>query len=109
LDSSSSIEFVHGIQHGNDVLHWSCRLDVMNGVENESPARREDLASAQYLFPDFGGRSEGKNLLRVHPSTPENQAVSKVGFELLGVHSGRGALHGIQDVDSALDEGRKKL
>jgi hypothetical protein len=50
---------MHGIDHGDDIFDRRPRLDVMNRVKNEPPARREDLAPAQNLFADFSRRSEG--------------------------------------------------
>ena len=98
------IELVYRIEPGDDVLDRSPRLHVMNRIEDESSAGREDFAPAQDLFPHFGRCSEGKNLLRIDSSTPEDQLVAKVRLQLLGVHAGRRALNGIEDVDPCFDE-----
>lgn|ERR1035441_340285 len=108
-DSFPSIEFVHGFEHGNDILDGSSRLYIMDGIKNEPTALRKDFASAQNLFPHFSRRSEGENSLRIDSSTPEHKLVTKIRFQLLGVHSSRGALYRIENVDSGFDEGRKKL
>jgi hypothetical protein len=44
--------------------------------------------------------------LRVYPPAPKNQVVSEICFKLLGLHSCCRTLHGIEDVNSGLDEGR---
>lgn len=102
--SFPSIEFVHGIQHGNDVFDWSRRLQVMNGIENESPSWREYLTSAQDLFADLGRVSERQHSLGVDSSAPKCQLASKCPFQLLRLHTGSGTLHGIEDVESSFDK-----
>src|ERR1035437_841480 len=100
---------MHGIDHGDYVLDSRRRLKVRNAVEHESPARREDLAPAQNLLPDFSRCPEGQNLLCIHPSTPEDELLPKLRFQLLRLHSSGGALHRIEYVETGLDKGRQKL
>lgn len=69
---------MHGIEHGDDIRDRRSRLDVVNRVEDKSPARRKDFATAQNLFADFSWRSEGQNLLRIHSTTPEDNLISEV-------------------------------
>jgi len=107
--SLSSIEFADCVDHGDNILHWRCCLDVMDGVENESAAGRKDLASAQNLFAHFAGRSEGQSFLRVHASTPEDELIAEVGFQLRRVHPSGRALHGIEDVEAGINERGQEL
>jgi len=89
VDSFPPIEFVDSIEHGDNILHRSCRLHVMNRIEYESPARREDLTPAQNLFPDFSRRSKGKNFLRIDPSpqktsrSPTSPSIARYPFRSL--------------------------
>jgi len=47
--------------------------------------------------------------LRVDSPSPEDEAISELGFQLPGVHSCRGTLHRIENVEPSLDERWKKL
>ena len=100
---------MHRIDHGDDILDRSGRLNIVNTVEDESAARREDLAPAQNLLPDFCCRAEGKNPLRIHSSAPKYEPIAKVCFQLLWLHSGGGALDWIKYVESSFDKGGEKL
>ncbi len=44
--SFSTVEFVHGVEHGNNIFNRSCRLHIMDGVKNEATARGKYLTSA---------------------------------------------------------------
>src|SRR5271157_3672333 len=100
---------MHGVEHGNDIFYRRPRLDVVNRVKDESPARREDFTPAQDLFPDLCRRSKGQNPLRIHSSAPEDDLISKIRLQLLGLHSRSGALHGIENVETGLDQGWNEL
>ncbi len=49
-----TVEFMHGIEHGNDVFDRGPCLYIMNAVEYEASAPRKYLTSAQNLFPNLG-------------------------------------------------------
>ena len=71
---------MHRVDHGDDILDRRSRLNIVNAVEDKSPARREDLAPAQNLLSDFSTSAEGQNPLRVHASTPEDKLIAETGF-----------------------------
>jgi hypothetical protein len=100
---------VHRVEHGDNVCNRRGGLHIMNGVENESAARREDFAAAQHLFAHLRGRSEGQNLLRVHAPAPEHDAVAELGLQVFGLHARGRALHGIENVESRLNERRNEF
>ena len=52
---------MYGINHRDNIFNGRFRLYVVDRIENESTARREYFASAQNLFPNFGGRSKAFN------------------------------------------------
>ena len=105
----ASIELPHRVQHRDNVFHGRTGLDVVNGSKDEPSAAREDFAAPQHLLVHLGGRCEWQSFLRIHTSTPEHDAVAKPFFELAGVHSRRGTLHGVQNVESSFDKGGEKL
>ena len=68
-----SVEFVHRVDHGDDVFDGRLRLHIVNRVEDEAAARREDFAPAQNLLPNFGRGPEGQAFfacLRLRPRRP---------------------------------------
>src|ERR1035437_3675351 len=70
------IELSHSLYHSDDILHRSFRLDIVNCVEDEASAWRKDLAALKHLLANLPRRSEGQHMLRVNPSTPEDQALA---------------------------------
>ena len=89
---SFPLNSVHGIDHGNDIVHWRLRLHIMNGIENKSSAWREYFTSAENLLTDFSRIPKRKDFLRINSSPPENEAVPKVCFQLRRLHASCGTL-----------------
>ena len=52
-------------------------LDVVDGVEDEPAARREDLDALAHLATHLVGRAERQRPLRVHPAAPERDPVAE--------------------------------
>src|SRR5579859_4645159 len=104
-----TVEFVDGIEHGDDVFDRGSGLHVMNRIEDKTAPGGEDFATAQDLFADFGRGAEGENFLGVDSAAPENELLPECGLELLRLHAGGGALHGVDDVNSDFDKGGQEL
>src|SRR5436305_1153431 len=80
-------ELVYRFQHGDDVSDRCLRLDVMNGVEDETAAFGKHLAALQNLSANLFRRAEGQHLLRVHASAPEHDAVAITFLQVPRVHA----------------------
>src|SRR6516165_6615897 len=102
------IEFMDGIQHGDDVLHWSAGLQVVNRIEHESAAGREDLAAAQHFLAYFLRRTERQRLLCIHTAAPEHQSRAVLPLQLDRIHPRRRTLHRVDDVETGIDEAVKE-
>src|ERR1039458_8204514 len=99
-----SVEFMHGVEHRHDVFNGCSGLDVMNWVENESAAGREDFATPEDFLAHLFGCSEWQCLLRVDSATPECQAIAVLALQSGGIHAGRGALDRVQNVEPGVNE-----
>src|SRR5450759_2495097 len=104
----NSIEFMHGIQHGDDVLHRSAGLQVVDRIEHEPAAGREDLAAAQHFLPHLLRRTERQGLLGIHASAPEHQARTILALQFGRIHTRRRTLHRVDDIEPGLDEALKE-
>ena len=82
--SALSIEFADGLDHGDEIGNGRLRLDVVDGVEDEAAALREDLAAPQHLLADLGGGSERRTFCVSTPAAPEDDAVAVFFLEELG-------------------------
>src|ERR1017187_1581333 len=103
-----SIEFMHGIQHGDDVLHRRSGLQVVDRIEHEPAAGRKDLAAAQHFLPHLLRRTKGQGLLGIHASAPEHQARTILALQFGGLHACRRTLHRVDDIEAGLDEALKE-
>jgi len=74
-----------------------------------NPPPGQDLTTAENLLTNFSRGSEGQYLLRIDSAAPEDQAITIDGLELLGLHAGGRALHGVEDVKPGLNERGKEL
>src|ERR1017187_4804930 len=88
-DMRNSVELMDGIQHGDDVLHGRAGLQVVNRVEHEPPAGREDLAAAQDFLAHLARRTERQGLLGIHAPAPEHQARAVLPLQLARLHPRR--------------------
>src|ERR1017187_1818740 len=107
-DMRNSVELMDGIQHGDDVLHGRAGLQVVNRVEHEPPAGREDLAAAQDFLAHLARRTERQGLLGIHAPPPEHQARAVLPLQLARLHPRRCTLHRIDNVDPGLDKALKE-
>src|ERR1035437_5730883 len=108
-DRLHAVEFPHGVDHRHDLRNWRARLDIVNGVEHEPSFPGENLAPAQDLFAHLPRRAEWQDMLRVDAAAPEYQVAAELPFEGLGVHPGRRALYGIENVKPGFDKQRQEF
>ena len=47
------VEFLDGVEAGNNVFGRNFRQNVVDGVENKSAVFREDLATFKHMLADF--------------------------------------------------------
>ena len=95
-----------GPEHGEHLLRRRRPLDVVNRVEDKSTFRAEDVYPLPALPVDLVGGSEGKRVLGVDAAAPERDVASEFTLQAPGIHLGRGALHGVEDVKARRNEVR---
>src|SRR5208283_6179123 len=104
----NSVELMDRIQHGDDVLHRRTGLQIVNRIEYEPAAGREDLAAAQYFLAHFLRRAERQGLLCIHAPAPEDQARAVLPLQPGRLHPGRRTLYRVDNVETGLDEAFEK-
>src|ERR1019366_10742345 len=70
----------------------------MDGTKDEAAARAKLLKTFANLLAHVVGCAEWQRLLRVNSSTPKRDSIAKFILQFTGVHVGRRALEGIQNV-----------
>ncbi|MBA7591070.1 hypothetical protein ES708_33221 [subsurface metagenome] len=87
-----------------DVLRGCFLLYVVDCVEHKPAAGGKHTDSLSHFPLHLFGGGEGKSFLRIHPAAPEGNLRSKFVFQPGRIHSGRRSLHGIEDVQTRLDQ-----
>ena len=52
-----AVEFRDGVKHRRDVFRRHVRQDIVDRIEHETTARREDLQAREHIGTDLGRRS----------------------------------------------------
>jgi len=82
--SAVEAELGEGFAHGEDVGGRDVGLDVVDGVEDPSPAGRERFDVAADVVADLVGRAVRENVLGLDASAPEADVGAEVLFRAAG-------------------------
>ena len=80
----------------------------MDGVKNKSPIRGEEFAAFEYFLADIFRCTHWQSFLRVNTAAQKTMRVTVFFLQMFGVHAFSGALHRVEDIESASNKGIDK-
>ena len=73
-------------------------------LEDEAASRPEGFHLLAHVPLDFLRRAVGEHMARIAATTPEGEVPAKIRFQSSGVHPLAGDLHGINGVQTGIDQ-----
>ncbi len=104
MELGLAVEFVEGVEHGDNVLRGNVGHEVVDRVEDVAAAGGEDLQTVQHVPAYLRRGGVVEDGAGVRAGTPEGDLRTEFALEGGGIHIGAVGLYRVDNVIADLDE-----